>query len=78
MKTYDEHVADVLQAPDYFVACDFQGRGVYLRVQRKTLPAIRKAAQELIDKRSTSTKRPIIIYAAQGIHQIVVENVIPA
>jgi hypothetical protein len=70
-RTYAEHEAWVMEAPDHFNVVAFRGAHVYDRDVRPTLDTARARAREMY------TNRPVMIYAVRGVHGIHLENFKP-
>ena len=80
-RDYADHEQNTINHADSFTACDFRGRGTYARSDgHKTRAAAERAARALIAARpenTTNPRRPVLLYAVKGPHQVVAGTVEP-
>ena len=80
-RDYKEHEANVIKNATQFIACEFRGRGTYRKESRPTRAGARLAAERLISQRDpkdpTCKGRPVLVYAWDGMHQVVCDTVYP-
>jgi hypothetical protein len=81
IKDYAAHEKHCIANADHFVACNFKGKATYERAERSTQALAEKRAREMIAARDPAdiynNKRPVLIYAVCGVHQVVAGTVRP-
>lgn len=77
-RDYAAHERHCIEHADEFVVCDFRGRATYAKSYgHRTREAAERAALALIAQRETPSKRPVLLYAVCGVHQVVAGLVRP-